>query len=94
MTELHPTYMFLSLNTPKTPVSNETGVSQPQSAIGKLQTDFLNKDQLSDSYKTGIPTTQSTILIRHANEYPTMHYLGIPRHPQSMNACKILTEYL
>ena len=31
--------------------------------------------------------------IGHVNEYPTMHYFGIPRHCQSMIAYKILTEY-
>ena len=31
--------------------------------------------------------------IGHVNEYPTMHYFGIPRHTQSMMAYKILTEY-
>ena len=33
-------------------------------------------------------------IIGHVNEYPTMHYLGIPRHTQSMSPYKILTEYL
>ena len=32
-------------------------------------------------------------IIGHVNEYPTMHYFGIPRHTQSMIAYKILTEY-
>ena len=31
--------------------------------------------------------------IGHVNEHPTMHYFWIPRHTQSMMACKILTEY-
>ena len=31
--------------------------------------------------------------IGHVNEYPTMHYFGVPRHTQSMIAYKILTEY-
>ena len=30
--------------------------------------------------------------IRRVNEYPTMHYFGIPRNTQSMIAYKILTE--
>ena len=34
------------------------------------------------------------VLIGHVNEYPTMHYIGIPRHAQSMIAYKTLTEYL
>ena len=29
----------------------------------------------------------------HINEYPTMHYFGVPRHTQSTIAYKILTEY-
>ena len=29
----------------------------------------------------------------HVDEYPTMHYFGIPRHILSMIAYKILTEY-
>ena len=29
----------------------------------------------------------------HVNEYPTMHYFGIPRHTQSMIAYTIVTEY-
>ena len=32
--------------------------------------------------------------IGHVNEYPTMHYTGIPRHTQSMIANMILTEYM
>ena len=31
--------------------------------------------------------------IGYVNEYPTMHYFGIPRDTQSMIAYKILTEY-
>ena len=31
--------------------------------------------------------------IGHVNEYPTMHYFGIPRHTPSMIAYKSLTEY-
>ena len=31
--------------------------------------------------------------IGHVNEFPTMHYFGIPRHTQSMIAYIILTEY-
>ena len=31
--------------------------------------------------------------IGNVHEYPTMHYLGIPRHTPSMIAYKILTEY-
>ena len=31
--------------------------------------------------------------IEYVNEYPTMRYFGIPRHTQSMIACRILTEY-
>ena len=27
------------------------------------------------------------------NEYPIIHYFGIPRHTQSMMASKILTKY-
>ena len=34
------------------------------------------------------------LLMGHVNEYPTMHYFGIPGHTQSMIAYKILTEYL
>ena len=33
------------------------------------------------------------MFIGHVNEYPTMHYFGIPRHTQSIIACEILTEY-
>ena len=32
------------------------------------------------------------ISIGNVNEYPTMHYFGIPRHTQSMMAYMILTE--
>ena len=32
-------------------------------------------------------------LIGRVNDYPTMHYFGIPTHTQSMIAYKILTEY-
>ena len=32
-------------------------------------------------------------LIEHVDEYPAMHYFGIPRHTQSMMAYTILTEY-
>ena len=31
--------------------------------------------------------------MQHVNEYPILHYFGIPRHTQSMIASKILTEY-
>ena len=33
------------------------------------------------------------VVIGHVNEYPTMHYFGIPRHTHSMTAYKISTEY-
>ena len=34
------------------------------------------------------------VTIGHVNDYPTMHYFGIPRCTQSMKAYdKILTEY-
>ena len=33
------------------------------------------------------------IQIGHVEEYPTMQYLGIPRHTQSMIGYKILTNY-
>ena len=33
------------------------------------------------------------ITIGHVNEYPTMHYFGLPRQTQSMIAYGILTEY-
>ena len=29
----------------------------------------------------------------HVNDYPTMHYFGIPRHTQSMIAYKTLTSF-
>ena len=31
-------------------------------------------------------------VIVHVNDYPTMHYFGIPRHTQSILAYKILTS--
>ena len=31
--------------------------------------------------------------IEHVNEYPTMHYFGIPRHTRSTISYTILTEY-
>ena len=31
--------------------------------------------------------------IGHVNEYPTMHYFGIPGHIQSMIAYNLLPEY-
>ena len=36
--------------------------------------------------------TQNICLMEHVNEYPTMHFFGIPRHAQSTIA-KILTDY-
>ena len=33
------------------------------------------------------------LLIGPANEYPTMHYIGIPRHTLSMKAYKILNGF-
>ena len=33
------------------------------------------------------------LAIGHVNEYPTMHYYGIPIQTQSMIAYKTLTEY-
>ena len=33
------------------------------------------------------------LLIGRVNEYPTMHYFGIPRHTQQMMAYKISIEY-
>ena len=37
-------------------------------------------------------SSQSQIIGR-VNEYPTMHYFGLPRHTQSMIAYKTLSEY-
>ena len=37
---------------------------------------------------------KSQFAIGRVNEYLTMHYIGIPRHTQSMIAYKILTEYI
>ena len=33
------------------------------------------------------------LTIGHVNEYPTMHYFGIPRHTQSMIAYKIFWKF-
>ena len=33
------------------------------------------------------------VAIGHVNEYPSMHYFGIPRHTQSIIAYTILTKY-
>ena len=33
------------------------------------------------------------IAIKHVKKYLMMHDFGIPRHPQSIKACKVLTEY-
>ena len=35
----------------------------------------------------------SSLQIGHVNEYPTMHYFGLPSHTRSIIAYKILTEY-
>ena len=41
----------------------------------------------------GHSRSMCTSRIGSENEYPTMHYFGIPRHTQSMISYKILTEY-
>ena len=38
--------------------------------------------------------TGNNAVIRHVYEYPTMYYVGKPRHTQSMIAYMILTEYI
>ena len=49
---------------------------------------------VTNSFHVGpIPSESILLPIGHVNEYPTMHYFGIPRHTQSMIANKILTEY-
>ena len=40
------------------------------------------------------PFWMSQIPIGRVNEYPTMHYFGLPRHTQSVIAYMICTEYL
>ena len=49
-----------------------------------------------NSHKTAFQsesTMQKRIIIGHAEEYPTMHYFGIPRCPLSMIVYGILTEW-
>ena len=50
-------------------------------------------DFLLSSLSSSPITTQPDKLIGYVNEYPTMHYFGLPRHTQSMIAYKTLSEY-
>ena len=52
--------------------------------VAKLRNKFCH--QIQSEYSVSLR------LIGHVNEYPTMHYFGIPGHTQSMIAYKILTE--
>ena len=60
---------------------------------------FFNKTDGTDTYKLRNVSLIGNIgkdgewSIGHVNEYPSMHYFGIPRHTQSIIAYTILTKY-
>ena len=46
-----------------------------------------------DVFRKFVHHQLNVFILGYVNEYPTMHYFGIPRHTQSMIAFEILTEY-
>ena len=52
----------------------------------------VSSQELSICVILGLLAFTTTRTIGHVNEYPTMHYFGIPGHTQYMIAY-ILTEY-
>ena len=56
--------------------------------------DRLNSTAVATLKRDHSGSISKLIVIRHVNEYPTMHYFGNPKHTQSMIAYKTLTEYI